>query len=96
MLTFFRSDSPFDSSHKHALRSSITFFLNHRRHLSCLFRSVFVLHVLVHINVNACAQKFLLRSLGGVCLSIPKLGCKSICLSCHQNVVLLLCACRWL
>ena len=39
---------------------------------------IVVLHVVLHINVNACGQKFMLRSLGGVHLLIPKLGSKSV------------------
>ena len=38
----------------------------------------------------------MLRSLGGVHLSIPKLGSKSGGLSGRQNVMLLVGACRWL
>ena len=57
---------------------------------------IVVLHVFLHINVNACGQKFMLRSLGGVHLLIPKLGSKSGGLSGRQNVVLLVGACGWL
>ena len=59
-------------------------------------RVIVVLHVFLHINVNARGQKFMLRSLGGVRLLIPKLGSKSGGLSGRQNVVLLVGACGWL
>ena len=54
---------------------------------------IVVFHVFLHINVNACGQKFMLRSLGGVRLSIPKLGSKSSGLSGRQNGMLLVGAC---
>ena len=57
---------------------------------------IVVFDVIIHVNVNACGQKFMLRSLGGVCLSIPKLGSNSGGLSSRQNVMLLVGACRWL
>ena len=61
-----------------------------------VLRVIVVLHVFLHINVNACGQKFMLRSLVGVRLSIPKLGSKSGSLGGRQNVMLLVGACGWL
>ena len=61
-----------------------------------VFLVIVVFDVLIHVNINACGQKFMLRGLGGVCLSIPKLGSKSGGLSGRQNVMLLVGACRWL
>ena len=57
---------------------------------------IVVFDVLVHVNDNACGQKFMLTGLGGVCLLIPKLGSKSGGLSSRPNVMLLVGACRWL
>ena len=101
---FSAQHNTWDGAHKHSTAPLIHFYSESLS--ESLFRSmtpldgvrrvIVVLHVFLHINVNACGQKFMLRSLGGVRLSIPKLGSKSGGLSSRQNVVLLVCACRLL
>ena len=45
--------------------------------LSGVLLATCMFHILLQIDVDAGCQKFMLRSLGGVSLFIPKLGCKS-------------------
>ena len=49
--------------------------------LSRVLLTTCMFHILLQIDLDAGCQKFMLRSLGGVSLFIPKLGCKSSSLS---------------
>ena len=64
--------------------------------LSRVLLATCMFHILLQSDVDAGCHKFMLRSVGGVHLTVSKLGCKGSVLCGGQNLVVLMGACRLL